>query len=186
MNKLFVSLAAGAALLQALSACSGSDGPSAGLEAVSSGTDTMPEDDRDPVAARDAGDAGARPDEPSRPDAGPDAAEAGGEVDAGPPAFTQAEMQALVGARCAPCHVGGASAGMSLAGDLRANTVNVPSSQVPALVRIAPGNRAGSYLFHKISGTHTSVGGVGGRMPAAGPFLSAEEIERVGRYIDGL
>lgn len=183
MNKLFVSLAAGAALLQALSACSGTDGPSAGLEVASSGTETSPEDDQDPVAAPDAG---PQPDEPSRRDAGPDAGEAGGEVDAGPPAFTQAEMQALVGARCAPCHVGGASAGMSLAGDLRTNTVNVPSSQVPALVRIAPGNRAGSYLFHKISGTHTSVGGVGGRMPAAGPFLSDEEIERVGRYIDGL
>ena len=41
-------------------------------------------------------------------------------------------------------------------------------------------------MFHKLAGTHLSVGGNGVRMPRNGPYLSDIEIERVGRMIDGL
>src|SRR5690606_4155494 len=42
--------------------------------------------------------------------------------------------------------------------------VGVASFQLPAMPRIAPGNPEGSYLLHKLRGTHGQVGGSGGRM----------------------
>lgn len=124
------------------------------------------------------------------PDSAPVAIDAGSDsapVDAGPPAFTQAEVQALVNARCAPCHVGGMSAGMSLAGDFTTATVGVASTQLPSMKRIQAGSKSSSYLFNKISGTHAAVGGSGLRMPRNGPpYLSDLDIERIGKYIDGL
>ncbi len=53
--------------------------------------------------------------------------------------------------------------------------------------RIKPGSKEDSYLFHKIAGTHLTVGGSGLRMPRNGPpYLSDVEIERIGKWIDGL
>jgi hypothetical protein len=110
-------------------------------------------------------------------------------VDAGPTvtAFTKAEVQTLVNARCTPCHITQASAGMSLANDFTTNTVNVNSSQVATLKRIKPGSKDQSYLFHKIKGTHATVGGTGLRMPRNGPpYLTDTEIARIGAFIDAL
>lgn len=95
-------------------------------------------------------------------------------------------MQSLVDTRCAGCHIGAASAGLSLGGNFKTNTVDIASSELPSMKRIKPGSRANSYLFHKLAGTHLSVGGNGVRMPRNGPYLSDIEIERVGRMIDGL
>lgn len=130
-------------------------------------------------------------DENAKTDAGEatDAATDGGAKDAatGPVAFTKTEMQTLVNARCAPCHTTTASAGMKLANDFTAATVNVASSQVPTMKRIAPGNKEASYLFHKLSGTHLTVGGSGLRMPRNGPpYLTDGDIARIGAFIDGL
>lgn len=75
---------------------------------------------------------------------------------------------------------------MSLAGDFSTNTVNVDSSEAPALKRIKPGSREDSYLYLKLEGTHASKGGSGDRMPKGGPYLSASDIDKIGAYIDGL
>jgi hypothetical protein len=102
-------------------------------------------------------------------------------------AFTKAELQTLINARCYPCHITGAPAGMSLANDFTVQTVGVTSTEAAPMKRIQAGSRANSYLFHKISGTQLSVGGSGVRMPKSGPpYLSDLEIERIGKYIDGL
>jgi mono/diheme cytochrome c family protein len=117
----------------------------------------------------------------------------GGASDAAPPspacrtAFTRKEVAALFASRCAPCHTSGASGGMSLAGDFRTGTVGKASTQVPSMKRIEEGDREKSYLFHKLRGTHADVGGTGSRMPRNGPpYLSDEEIEGVGAFIDAL
>jgi hypothetical protein len=104
----------------------------------------------------------------------------------GPAAFTKAEIQTLVDDRCAPCHIDFASGGMSLANDFTTNTVDVASTQVPSMKRIAKGDHTKSYLWHKVNGTHTTVGGTGVRMPKNGTALTATELERLAKYIDAL
>ncbi len=133
-------------------------------------------------------------DEPgsSKDDAGIDRADSGKKdsaapEDAGPAPFTKAEIQTLFDTRCAPCHVGGTSAGLSLANDFTTTTVGVASTQVPGMKRIAAGDRDASYLLHKLRGTHTTVGGFGERMPRNGPpYLSDSDIDRIGAFIDAL
>ncbi len=46
----------------------------------------------------------------------------------------------------------------------RAGLVGVPSAGAP-LLRVMPGRPSQSYLWHKLAGTHESVGGTGERMP---------------------
>ena len=46
------------------------------------------------------------------------------------------------------------------------NLVDRASDQFPLFDLVEPGNPDGSYLFHKLAGTHTSVGGMGRPMPA--------------------
>jgi hypothetical protein len=102
-------------------------------------------------------------------------------------AFTQAEIQTVLNARCAPCHIGNAAGGMSLAGNFKTATVGVASTELPSMKRIQAGSKANSYLFHKLAGTHLTVGGSGVRMPKSGPpYLTDLEIERIGKYIDSL
>ena len=104
----------------------------------------------------------------------------------GPAAFTKAEIQTLVDDRCSPCHTDFASGGMSLANDFTTNTVEIASTQVPSMKRIKKGDHGASYLWHKVNGTHTTVGGTGVRMPKNGAALSAIELDRLAKYIDAL
>ncbi len=104
-----------------------------------------------------------------------------------PKAFTKSEVQTLVNSRCAPCHIDYTSGGMSLKSDFTVATVDVASTEAPALKRIKPGKKEESYLFHKLRGTHLTVGGSGDRMPKSGPpYLPDSDIDRIGAYIDGL
>jgi hypothetical protein len=57
--------------------------------------------------------------------------------------------------------------------------VNAPSTEVPALMRVAPGNPDASYLIQKLEGTAP----VGGRMPLGGSPLPAETIAVVRQWI---
>lgn len=99
-------------------------------------------------------------------------------------AYSQGEVQALFESRCTPCHVSQSSGSLSLSPDFTTTTVDVPSGQ-SSLDRIEPGSRDLSYLFHKVAGTQSSVSGSGSQMPPSNP-LGAIEMERLGRYIDGL
>jgi hypothetical protein len=74
----------------------------------------------------------------------------------------------------------GRQQGMVLkAGSAYANIVNAPSTEVPSLVRVAPNDPAGSYLYRKITGS----GITGDRMPQALPPLSDAQIKLVRDWI---
>lgn len=74
----------------------------------------------------------------------------------------------------------GRQQGMILAaGSAYANTVDVPSTEMPSLVRVRPGEPENSYLYRKIRG----VGITGERMPLGGPYLSDAQIRLVRDWI---
>ncbi|MSP70749.1 MAG: hypothetical protein EXR76_00905 [Myxococcales bacterium] len=97
------------------------------------------------------------------------------------------DVQALLDARCAGCHTGvGRSGQLSLDSDFTIETVGVPAVQGDGVNRIEPGDHARSYLWAKLNGSHADLGGMGSRMPlGSGPF-SAEDLDLVASYIDGL
>jgi len=82
----------------------------------------------------------------------------------------------------AGCHVGAAAPqGLRLdAASSFALLVGVPSNQVPALLRVNPGNPDTSYLIQKMEGTAAA----GGRMPLNGPpFLDQATIDVIRLWI---
>jgi hypothetical protein len=90
---------------------------------------------------------------------------------------TPDSVQAVFTARCAKsgCHVTGTAAFNEVleTGESFARTVNVPSGEKPALMRIRPFQPDSSYLVMKTRGT---PGIVGSRMPLDGPpYLSAAD-----------
>ena len=96
-------------------------------------------------------------------------------------AYTTPEVQALLSRVCAPCHTNN---GQPPIVDTIEETFWVQSSQVE-LPFIHPGNRARSYIYHKVAGTHIQAGGGGSLMPPNAP-LSALEVEGLGLWIDNL
>jgi hypothetical protein len=60
-------------------------------------------------------------------------------------------------------------------GEAYGNLVNVPSMQVPSMVRVKPGSTNDSYLWHKIDGTQAQVGGTGMIMPFTFPLNANEK-----------
>lgn len=82
---------------------------------------------------------------------------------------------------CVTCHVGaGAPQGLRLEeGMSHAMLVNVPSVEVPELLRVEPGNPDDSYLIQKIEGTAD----VGGRMPLGGEPLPQATIDAIRQWI---
>lgn len=97
-----------------------------------------------------------------------------------------ADIVPLLKSRCVMCHLPGAEpAGLALhpKGGYN-NLVDVKSTQSP-LVRVSPGKPDDSYLYRKLTGTHTQVGGSGERMPFGESSLTAEEIGRVRLWIEG-
>jgi hypothetical protein len=65
------------------------------------------------------------------------------------------------------------------AGRAYANTVGVPSTQMPSLLRVAPNDPANSYLYRKITG----AGITGDRMPQGGPYLTDAQTKLVRDWI---
>ena len=88
--------------------------------------------------------------------------------------------------RCAlsGCHVGiGAPMDLDLGSVAAsvANTVDVPSAEVPSLMRVAPNDAPGSYLYRKVSGDPNIQGDP---MPASGPPLNATELALIETWIE--
>ena len=81
------------------------------------------------------------------------------------------------------CHAGpGAQQGLDLSeGQARDNLVNVPSREVPSILRVSPGNPDASYIVMKIEG---ASGIQGQRMPLGG-MLTPDEIALVRDWIEG-
>jgi len=91
-----------------------------------------------------------------------------------------AHVQPILTARCTGCHGGGTpSAGLDLTAS-HGTTVNVASTQVPAMMLIAPGDPDASYLVDKVQGTHT----VGGLMPLGGMPLSITDRALLRKWIE--
>ncbi len=96
-------------------------------------------------------------------------------------------IQAIFDLHCAKsgCHViGGAAPFPLIAGASYKQIVNVPSSEVPAIVRIAPGDSSKSYLYMKITGAPAITGSV---MPPSGAGvdpLSDVEKATIKKWID--
>lgn len=83
------------------------------------------------------------------------------------------------------CHTGSnPPQGLNLsAGSTFGNVVGFSSGELPSMNRVTPNEPNQSYLVHKIQGTHTAVGGSGGRMPLGGAALSNQEIAIVRAWI---
>lgn len=83
---------------------------------------------------------------------------------------------------CVACHSGSnPPQGLSLEADQSYGLlVDVPSSEVPTLDRVEPGDPDNSYIIHKLEGTAA----VGLRMPASGPpYLTAAQIAVIRQWI---
>lgn len=83
------------------------------------------------------------------------------------------DMQGVWNTWCTRCH--GASGGLSLS-SAYTKILGVESS-VRGMDYIEPGDLRNSYLWHKIQGTHSSVGGRGASMPFGGSMSSADELK---------
>lgn len=96
-----------------------------------------------------------------------------------------ARIQPIANNYCVVCHqTASRGAGLSLQrGDAPGTLLGVPSTETK-LVLVEPGDPSKSYLFHKISGTHTEVGGTGERMPIGGS-LTEDEISQIQTWIKG-
>lgn len=94
-----------------------------------------------------------------------------------------ADIQPLVMEYCAGCHYSEpAHLPFADAYDL---LIDVPSEQLPTMVRVHPGDPEQSYLWHKLVGTHLDVGGSGFVMPKPpyAPALSEAQIEVFRQWI---
>ncbi len=82
---------------------------------------------------------------------------------------------------CTVCHAGaGAPQGLRLdATNSYALLVGVPSSEVPSILRVKPGDPANSYIVQKLEG-HAAVGA---QMPFGGPPLPAATIAVISQWI---
>ncbi len=79
------------------------------------------------------------------------------------------------------CHNSTAQEGLNLSqGVAYSNIVNVASTQVPASMRVLPGDAANSYLVKKIEGTQI----VGVRMPKDRSALSSVSIQNIKNWIN--
>jgi hypothetical protein len=101
---------------------------------------------------------------------------------AGQSLFQQVQSTVLT-PNCTGCHVGAnAPAGLRLdAGNSYAMLFNVASTQVPTILRVAPGDPQNSYLVQKIEGRAA----VGGRMPLGRDPLPQASIDLVRSWIAG-
>jgi hypothetical protein len=82
---------------------------------------------------------------------------------------------------CSVCH-SGASAPQGLrldAGNSYALLVGIPSTEVPTILRVDPGNPSNSYIIQKLKG----IAAVGGQMPLGEAPLPAATIEAISQWI---
>lgn len=107
--------------------------------------------------------------------------------------YSEAEVQALFDERCVACH-DATNALLDLSAPFTRATVGVATNtgggargfcvSSQHVTRIVPGDREASLVWHKVSGTHDC----GSEMPfdEGNPKLTPTELERFGRWIDGL
>ena len=85
---------------------------------------------------------------------------------------------------CVMCHMqGGAQGELSLYPQPHAALVGVASTQSELLL-VKPGDVQGSYLYHKLLGSHISVGGEGDSMPYQRALLETEDLKAIEQWIN--
>jgi hypothetical protein len=89
-----------------------------------------------------------------------------------------AKISGSVFTACAQCHSSSAKSG-DLDISSYENIVNVPSSEIPLLMRIKPSNPDSSYIYMKVTG---ASGIIGSKMPQGGT-LSADKIKLLSDWI---
>jgi hypothetical protein len=97
------------------------------------------------------------------------------------------DVQPLLDESCL-CHMEGSS-GTMVAPTLTLNAdsafaelVDTPSTQLPSMARVTPGDPDASYLWRKITDTHIDAGGSGTVMPPTGQ-LSAGKRDTIEMWI---
>ena len=85
-----------------------------------------------------------------------------------------ADIQPIWSASCKGCHTGGGSSGKLKLDSGYSAIVSVKSTQATSYNLVEPGDTAKSYLWHKLQGTHTTVGGSGATMPKSGTMTKAD------------
>lgn len=95
------------------------------------------------------------------------------------------EIEAIVDVHCVEaCHEpGGEYPSLDLSSEPRNELLEVVGQQT-TIPHVTAGDHAGSYLWHKVSGSQGSVGGMGARMPAGAPALAPEQIDAITDWID--
>ena len=93
----------------------------------------------------------------------------------------QAEIQDVINRTCANCHGSTFPQGLS---DIT-SAICRSSRQVSSMNLIEPGDAQNSYLYHKVAGTHASVGGSRSQMPLGGSW-TLDEVDRLAEYINSL
>ena len=94
---------------------------------------------------------------------------------------TYADVEAVLAAKCGGCHITGGSGGFQIANGA-ADLIDVPSNQ-SNLPYVTPGSPDDSYLWRKVVGTHSEVGG-GQKMPLGGD-LTQPELDLISAWISG-
>lgn len=91
----------------------------------------------------------------------------------------RAQIQPIFNAQCVYCHVTGAeNGGLNLSRSTSyASLVGTASTESP-LQRVTPRKPDNCYLWHKLNGTHVSVGGSGNAMPMSDPLRLLEPAQR--------
>lgn len=101
-----------------------------------------------------------------------------------PPTPTLAEVHEAVFTSCGGHHLGGTSAPWLELNEELGTRLQGAGDQLPSMPWITPGDTSQSYLWHKVSDTHDSVGGRGSSMPI-GRGLSEEQLGLLEAWIDG-
>jgi mono/diheme cytochrome c family protein len=95
------------------------------------------------------------------------------------------DVRKIFNDKCVKCHGGGnPSAGLNLSTNSDVDALlGKPAAEKQSIPFIDPGHPGDSYLYMKIEG---SGGIIGGRMPLQGGYLSQNQIDAVGNWINGL
>ena len=93
------------------------------------------------------------------------------------PVDWSSQIKPMINMYCTGCHSSSSSGGgLNLRSLPYYRLVDEPSTQVPSMDRVEPFSASNSYLWHKLMGTHTLVGGSGSTMPT-GEFMPPEDRE---------
>ncbi len=100
------------------------------------------------------------------------------------PPTHDAVIQAIWEKSCGTtCHIDDDDGGLQLGNDAYDQIVGVASDDVPSMNLIEPGSLDDSYLWRKLDGTHTAVGGEGFTMPRGSFTLKKRDKNKIEAWI---